>query len=175
MLEQVQTGKLALGDAGQGVVKTESSEAKIETPFLQMVMTRLWNEEVQAGSRVLRLGTLDRLGGAERILKTHLDAAMSGLGVEKQDAAAGIFHYLVTPSGTKIAHSLSDLAYYSELKQERLAPVIEELSAGDNRILRPVVPPPDQPGPLRYEIFHDVLAPAVLDWCERYADAPEER
>jgi hypothetical protein len=174
VLEQVQTGKVILGEAGRGGVKGGDNKARVETPFLQLVMTRLWNEEMQAGSRVLRLETLNALGGAERIVKTHLDKAISNLAVEEQDAAAGIFHYLVTPSGTKIAHSLGDLAYYSGLKQDLLVPVVEELSSGETRILRSVAPPPDDPGPLRYEIFHDVLAPAILDWCGRYVKTQEQ-
>ncbi|HEX5736267.1 MAG TPA: AAA family ATPase, partial [Blastocatellia bacterium] len=173
VLDQVKTGQVVLGEAGRGVVEDEDSEGQVETPFLQLVMTRLWNEEARASSRVLRLETLNALGGAERIIRTHLDEAMSDLTVEEQDVAARIFRYLVTPSGTKIAYPITDLADYGGLKQQQLAPVIEELSSGENRILRPVSPPPDNPGPLRYEIFHDVLAPAILDWRGRYAQAQE--
>ena len=173
VLEQVQTGKVILGEAGRGSVKREDNKIQIETPFLQLVMTRLWEEEMKEGSPVLRLETLRNLGGAERIVKTHLDKAISNLTVEEQDAAASIFRYLVTPSGTKIAYSLGNLAYYSGLDQERLVPVVEELSRGEIRILRTVAPPPDDPGPLRYEIFHDVLAPAILDWRARYSQAQD--
>ena len=43
------------------------------------------------------------------------------------------------------------------------------MSASGIRILRPVAPPPDQlNAPTRYEIFHDVAAPAMLDWRRRY-------
>jgi len=37
----------------------------------------------------------------------------------------------------------------------------------DARVLRRIFPPE------RYEIFHDVLAPAVLDWRTRYVQARE--
>ncbi len=173
VLKQVRTGQVVLGETGRGSIEGKDTEAQIETPYLQLVMTRLWNEELREGSRVLRLDTLKNLGGAEWIVKTHLDEAMSGLRGESQDVAAHIFRYLVTPSGTKIALSEGDLAELGELRQEQLAPVIEELSSGDIRILRPVAPPPDNPGPPRYEIFHDVLAPAILDWRSRYAQVQE--
>ena len=39
--------------------------------------------------------------------------------------------------------------------------MLEELAAA--RILRPVDPAPGETSP-RFEIFHDVLAPAILDW-----------
>ena len=171
VLEQVETGQVILGEAGRGVVKGQAIEAQIETPYLQLVMTRLWDEEMRAGSHILRLETMDRLGGAERIVRTHLDAVMSTLLPDEQEIAASVFHYLVTPSGTKIAHTVSDLAEYAQLPQMQLSPVLEKLCRGDVRILRPVAPPPDQPTKLRYEIFHDVLAPAILDWRARYVQA----
>jgi signal transduction histidine kinase len=75
---------------------------------------------------------------------------------------------LVTPSGAKIAHTIRDLAFYAQTREEDLARVLEKLA--NVRILRPVAPPLDQPQTLRYEIFHDVLAPAVLDWRARFVE-----
>lgn len=168
VLEQVKRGEVVLGDAGRGQVATAPHDARIETPFLQLVMTRLWDEERRQGSRVLRLQTLERLGGAGSIVRTHLDAAMQALSPAERDLAARIFHHLVTPSGAKIAHTVSDLAVYADAPVGDVLPVLERLSRGDVRILRPIAPPPDTPGEPRYEIYHDVLAPAILDWRARY-------
>jgi WD40 repeat protein/tetratricopeptide (TPR) repeat protein len=173
VLEQVEPGQILPGDAGRGIVKGQATKAQIETPYLQLVMTRLWDEEMRHGSHILRLDTLDRLGRAKRIVETHLDEVMSTLPAEEQDIAARVFHYLVTPSGTKIAHTISDLAKYAELPGAQLTHVLEELCGGGDRILRPVAPPPDQPTAPRYEIFHDVLAPAILDWRARYLQQQE--
>ena len=178
VLDQVRAGQFFLGTGGAGTAATESKNGRgnvIETPFLQLVMTRLWEEELAAGSQVLRKETLDRLGGAERIVRTHLDRVMGSLRFEEQDLAADIFRQLVTPSGTKIAHALPDLAEYAERPEKDLVPVIDHLSSADVRVLRPVAPPPDQPGGLRYEIFHDVLAAAILDWRARWKQAETER
>jgi hypothetical protein len=136
-------------------------------------MTRLWKEEIDAGSHILRLETLKRLGGAERIVRTHLDSVVSALPADTQDRTVRVFHYLVTPGGSKIAHTVSDLAEYTGLMPDQVASVLEELSRQDIRILRPVRPP-DQQAPVRYEIFHDVLAPAVLDWRARYVQAQKQ-
>ncbi len=176
VLDQVKTGRVSLTDTGLGAVKSENgsnghdpSVERIETPFLQLVMTRLWDEELRSGSHVLRLETLNRLGGAERIVRTHLDKTLGGLPTMERQAAAGMFHYLVTPSGAKIAHTARDLAEYTHTNEKQLVPVLEKMSASGIRILRPVAPPPDQlDAPTRYEIFHDVLAPAMLDWRRRY-------
>ncbi|TAH49424.1 MAG: hypothetical protein EYC68_17840 [Chloroflexota bacterium] len=176
VLDQVKTGRVSLTDTGLGAIRDaeranghEANVERIETPFLQLVMTRLWEEELKSGSRVLRLDTLNRLGGAERIVRTHLDKTLGALPESERRAAAGMFHYLVTPSGTKIAHTARDLAEYTNTSEKQLTPVLEKMSASGVRILRPVAPPPDQlDAPTRYEIFHDVLAPAMLDWRQRY-------
>jgi WD40 repeat protein len=45
---------------------------------------------------------------------------------------------------------------------------LNHLSDTQVRVLRPVAPPPERPESPRFEIFHDVLAAAVLDWRRRY-------
>jgi len=177
VVSQVKTGSVLLEESGRGVVGSGARAAdaaqlrdNVETPYLQLVMTRLWNEEMRTGSRVLRLETLNRLGGAQRIVQTHLDLAMRSLSESERDAAASVFHYLVTPSRSKIVHTVQDLADYAEVPKDDLAPVLEKLAG--SRILRAVAPPLDQPNASRYEIFHDVLGAAILDWRSRYVHAP---
>jgi hypothetical protein len=150
-----------------------SRDERIETPYLQLVMTRLWREEVSAGSHLLRLSTLNALGGAERIVKTHLDAVMEALPETDRSVAAAIFRFLVTPSGTKIAHTARDLADYVALPAGQVSQVLERLAKGDVRILRAIAPPPETGGSNRFQIFHDVLAAAILDWRLRFMHARE--
>ena len=64
--------------------------------------------------------------------------------------------YLVTPSGTKIAQRVDDLAELSDVPRERLEPVLEELS-GEVRILRPTADG-------AYEVYHDALVGPILHW-----------
>lgn len=177
VLEQLQTGRVSLGEAGRGAVRVRTAPARmqvrIETPYLQLVMTRLWQEELGAGSHTLRLETLSRLGGAEQIIRTHLDNVMSGLPVAEQKAAAAVFNFLVTPSGTKIAQDLPTLAGWTQLQETELGVLLEKLSQPETRIVRPVEPPADRPTGLRFEIFHDVLAAAILDWRARFVQAQE--
>jgi WD40 repeat protein len=131
-------------------------------------MERLWNEERDRGSNVLRQATLAELGGAGAIVREHLDRALDVLDDDAQDAAARMFEHLVTPSGTKIAHRASDLAQFARLPPTAVAPVLGAL--GRERILRPL----DDVEGDRYEIFHDVLADAILDWRRR-RDLEQER
>ncbi|HEX5107941.1 MAG TPA: ATP-binding protein, partial [Vicinamibacterales bacterium] len=174
VLDQVRANRLGQDEAGRGGV-SDKDDPGIETPHLQLVMTRLWREERQAGSHVLRLATLQRLGGPGEIVKRHVDAALDALTVDERDAAARIFQYLVTPAGTKIALGVEDLAPNADLSPADLRALLVKLSAGDRRILTPVAPAPDQPTRERYQIFHDVLAEKVLGWRRRYVAAAEQR
>lgn len=153
-------GKVELGEAGGGVGPGEADDSRVEAPYLQLVMERVWEEERDAGSNRLRAVTLERLGGAEAIVRAHLHRAVGALSASEKDVAADVFRYLVTPSGTKIAHGVGDLAEYTAVDERRLLPVLVML--GRERIVRPV----DGAGSdgARYEIFHDVLAEAVLSW-----------
>jgi WD40 repeat protein len=117
---------------------------------------------------VLRRSTLERLGGAERIVRSHLDEVMAGLSNRQNQVAAAVFHHLVTSSGTKIALTAEDLADWSDLDVDDVRDLLESLSSGQQRILRPVPPPAGSTGPPHYEIYHDVMGAAVLDWRRRY-------
>jgi WD40 repeat protein len=171
LLNQLQKGAVSVGDAGKGVV---AGSETIGTPYLQLVMTRLWEAEDQQGSHALRLETLRQLGGAEQIVSSHLDTVMAELTEEQRDTAAAVFRYLVTPSGMKIAYNADDLAYLAGADPSRAREVLEQLASGRERVLQPVPPPVGSEEPPRFEIFHDVMAPAVLDWRRRYV-AERER
>jgi len=164
LLDQLQEGSVSIADGGEGDIAR--SEA-VKTPFLQLVMARLWTAENEQGSRTLRVETLDQLGGAKQIVRSHLDTVMAELADNDRAIAASVFHHLVTKSGTKISHSAEDLADYIESSDPaRVRQVLERLSS--TRVVRPVPPPVGSNEPPRYEIFHDVMGPAVLDWRRRY-------
>ena len=172
VLDQVQAGRTHIGKGGrggiqEGSVATDATQG-IETPFLQLVMSRLWARERRTGSHVVRYQTLRDLGGASHIVRSHLEESMKSLSEDDQEVLASVFDRLVTPSGTKIALSASDLAKYTNRPAEELTPVLDKLWGSEARILRSVEPSPAEPDVPRYEIFHDVLAPAVLEWRERY-------
>jgi hypothetical protein len=169
VIEQVRTGSVTLGAGGIGQL-VDPTATRVETPYLQLVMTRLWNEERGVNSNVLRRATFDRLGGAQHIVRTHLDTTMQRLPGADREIAARAFRYLVTPSQTKIAYTAPDLADFAGVAQTKLEPVLRKLAAPEVRVLRSVAPAIGEKKETRYEIFHDVLAPAVLDWRERYQE-----
>src|ERR1700722_3982692 len=167
VLREVTTEEGLAGGAQQPATATTGKGARaareeIETPYLQLVMARLWSHEREQGSHVLQLATLKQLGGAREIVRTHLDGELDALGSEDYATALDMFHYLVTPSGTKIAFAASDLAQLVERPYDRVAALLARLAAEDTRILRHVPPPAGKSSPSdRYELYHDVLAPAI--------------
>ncbi len=189
LLEDLRTGRVTLDLAGQGQVQTNdeasdgAEDVRIETPFLQMVLTRLWDDERKAGSNVLRRSTYQSLAdektntsSATMIVRTHLDEVMKNelADKESQKIAAKLFHQLVTPGGMKIAHTSADLIFFAKQPANRVNSVINLLSSPEVRILRPVSPPIGLRGVERYEIFHDVLAQPILAWTTNYFQEREK-
>jgi WD40 repeat protein len=159
ILDEVGAGQIEPALGGLGSV--EGAAAKlggVEAPYLQLVLQRLWEEERASGSDVLRVRTLEWLGGAQHIVEEHLHGALEDMSPEQKDVAGRLFNHLVTPSGTKIAHEVADLADFGQVSVAALRPTLEVLS--ERRILRSF----EEGGDLRYEIFHDVLAEPVLAW-----------
>ena len=124
-------------------------------------MQRVWDTERAEGSAELRLSTLQRLRGVRMIVDDHLGKALGSLSGAERETAIDMFDHLVTPSGGKIAESVSDLAKRTGHAEEQVDGVLRKLD--DERILRPVPAAPGQ-DPVRsrrYEIFHDVLASPI--------------
>lgn len=137
-------------------IPSRESPERIETPYLQLVLERLWQQLPAQPPRALRLQMLSSIGGAARIVEAYLGEELRRLQPAERDTVSSAFERLVTPSGTKIAYSLADLASYAGKAEHVVQPTLERLSKA--RLLRRL----DQP--VRYEIFHDVLGPAARDW-----------
>ena len=145
-------GRAAAADGGA---------ARVSTPLLQLVMEAIWQRERAEDSHELRLSTLQNLRGVRMIVDTHLEKALSDLSSGERRTAVDLFDHMVTPSGGKIAESVPDLAKRTGHSEGQVGGVLAKLD--DSRIVRPVPAPPGQ-DPVqfrRYEIFHDVLAPAI--------------
>jgi WD40 repeat protein len=151
--------------------QVDSGDGTVEAPYLQLVLERVWEEERESGSQVLRLETLERLGGARSIVSAHLERALGALPPREAAIATSALKFLVTSSRTKISHSFGDLVGYTAESPVALQAVLERLAA--QRILRSL--DTDEEG-RRYEIFHDVLAEPVLEWRRGFeAQAAVER
>jgi WD40 repeat protein len=176
VVEAAASGRLALAAAGNGELAAEAASGKVETPFLQLVMERLWRATVAAGSHRLTTATLAELGGAQRIVENHLLEALGSLAAPEQAAAADLFRFLVSQSKTKIAHSASDLAEWTKRPEPEVAAVLDKLCRGEHgRLLRAVPPPAGEPEAVRYELYHDVLGEPIFEWRRHYEHDRQRR
>jgi WD40 repeat protein len=161
-------------------IKSKDNKDFFEASYLQLIMTRVWNEAVQ-DSRfnsvplTLQKTTYEKLGSeklssAQQIIKDHLNQKIDQLSEKEREMAVRIFYFLITPSSTQLlalnAQDLTQLANENRLINERelkdkeeVAPFLEKLSRGDTRILTPM-------GGDRYQIFFHGLSDAVLQWVK---------
>ena len=149
-------------DAAQGrAAAADGGGGRVATPLLQLVMETVWERERAEGSHELRLSTLQNLRGVRMIVDAHLGKALSSLSGSERQTAIDMFDELVTPSGGKIAESVPDLAHRTGHSEDQVGSVLDKLD--HERIVRPIPAAPGQ-DPMRfrrYEIFHDVLGPAI--------------
>ena len=76
VLDEVAAGRIEPDAGGLGGVTPSALVERIEAPYLQLVLERLWEAERAEGSPVLRRETLRRLGGAEHIVEQHLERSL---------------------------------------------------------------------------------------------------
>lgn len=167
VLDQTTVGEVRVGQRGLGAVPVAADDRSrgIEASFLSLVMRRLWDEEAAQKSDALRLATLQTLGGAQSIVRAHFESTMATLTADQRDVALRMFDYLITPSGKKIAQSAGALAGWSKTDASTLAALTYELSLA--RIVRKIPTPEGSEDDAQFELFHDMLAPAILDWRDR--------
>ena len=146
-------------------------QATVELPFLQLTLQQLWGEMQKGDKRSLDRALLAATGGVNSIVEAHTREKLDGLCQGQRLLAADIFHYLVTPSGGKMAYSPKDLAAHASdiarrpIDEGVVAALLRRLAAGDKRVLRQIGD--------RFELFHDRLAGPVLKWRAEYLkDAP---
>ena len=147
---------------------------EIETPFLQLVMTRLWECELAEGSRVLRTETLERRArrrGDDRAQPRRPRARGPGRrGARGRDRHLPRPRHAVGRQGRPHRHrpGADDRALAGRPSRAVLDRLYEE------RIVRAVDPAPGT-SQARYEIFHDRLAAPILDWRDQQENARLDR
>jgi hypothetical protein len=170
--EIIQAQKEPTQDGGEPAGVPDDGKQEVQAAYLQLVMTRWWEKEVEARSTEMRRQTLTELGGVRRIVEEHLQKTLTGVKLLTPEAIARVFGQMVTSSGRKIALTVSELAG-SDLSKTAVASVLEELLRA--RIVTAVPPPRGSAeGEKCYEFAHDVVAKAALKWVRvRRVEAAE--
>ena len=149
-------------------LRSEGQSRRISAAYLQLVMTRLWEEEPSRHPRRLRLALLNQLGGVDKISDRHLERVLQTLSPRQQELAAKLFGLLVTRSGSKHAHFASDLADSTNEPVAEITSLLTQLTRSESRILRAVESSSEGTREAKYEIFHDVLGAPIQKWRERF-------
>ena len=174
VLAETRAGEIELGAGGPSGIAFAPSEG-VEAPYLQLVLTRLWQAEPEAGSDVLPPGnSAQGLGGARRVVHGHLEEGGWPRWVRPSRTSQPVGSSTTSSRlpARRSPTAWADLAAYCErLAEGDLVPVLStsSLSCAD----LPMKPPADGSGETRYEIFHDVLAEPVSEWL--VDRVPEER
>ena len=161
----------------EGPDGAQASVCGIRAPFLQLVLERLWRSVVEAGEHVLTLAQLEKLGGVDGILESHLRAALDSLSADERDIAAKCFGLLVSPTKTKIAYPASVLTRMAGRDDElEVTAVLDKLSEGESgRILNAIDIGGDE-GSRSYELFSaDLLAEPVIRWQKEHDEEQRRR
>jgi eukaryotic-like serine/threonine-protein kinase len=140
-------------------------QTHVDVRLLQVVMLRLWHDAVLTGSSVLRLETLERMGGARGLLVGVVDDVLDGLQASNRSAVARMLSYLVTPRGATVALRADDLALFADLPRDQVAKTLDALTA--QRILRPVAGSAEPAVEPAYMLFADLLVDPILIWIAR--------
>jgi formylglycine-generating enzyme required for sulfatase activity len=160
---------------GRGPV-IPGAERRIELPYLQLALTKLWTAEGGAAATAMREVTLiHQLGGVGRIVRDHVNGVMGHLNTREQVLCARMFDRLVNAIGGKIAYPTVALANAEvvgpNVTEGEVEAVLNKLTPKDARILKPVMTG-GLPG---FEIFHDVLGLPVLEWKRDQEFAAREK
>jgi WD40 repeat protein len=157
-------GGLTLTVGGETPAVHEAPSDRVEAPFLQLVLERLWRATVADGAHELTLARLKELGGAGQIVENHLLTALARLTPAEQAVVSDCVRFLVSRGKTKIAHPAADLAEWTQRTEPQVIAVLDKLCSGESgRILR-LVPSTQDGGSPSYELFHDILAEPILGW-----------
>ncbi len=186
LLNDLQVDKIKFETQGQAAVNQidcapekvgEDNNYRVETPYLQLVMKRLWENPLTQETQKLMLSTLigtepNQLGGVQNIVETHLDKVMEQFTEDEKQLATKFIHFTVTRGGTKIPSDVNDLADWAELTEnkktnvENIRNILDKLCEGENRIFNRVNNRKDSKNPY-YEVSHDALGPAIISWRKR--------
>lgn len=153
------------GEIAESATRSQTTIRRVATPYLQIVMTRLWND-AHVKRTGMSVAQLSALGGTAAIVKNHVDGVMETLTAPERRLCARLFDRLATPSGKKIACFESDLRVWSGDLVTHLPGLLKTLSDPDRRFLRRI----ESSDTTQYELYHDVLSHSVTSWSNRFRD-----
>lgn len=156
------TGPTYMTRPGQA---SATGERRIEASVLQVVMTRLWDDEVRAGSSILRLETLQNLGNSNKIFDDYLEDRLRELPQEDKETVGNIFLHLVDREGIRSPAAAQDLADRTKIPLYQIEPALVKLKERGVLVVRS-----SGTNTTRFEVPHDILGFAILRWRQQFEE-----
>jgi hypothetical protein len=167
LIDEVSIGSAQIGFPGTAV--GPDAERPVEAVLLQFMLSEIWARELADGAPVLRLSTLRGMGGARQVIVHYVERALADLSARDRRILVDIMPHLITPSGSRVAHSIEDLAAFSRAPTSDVARLVGQLS--DARVMSQVV----IGNAVRYQVYHDLFAAPLLDLRRRAQSSIERR
>jgi len=158
-----------------------TSVAYIDAPYMQLVMSRLWEEESKRWEKekppenTLRLDALKALGTTQNVVQQHLDNIMKTFSSRERKVASECFSCLVTPGGSKYALTPAELKDWTGQPEAAIEPILEKLAESKYRVVRRVNKQTVDGTEEAFEAHHDRLALAMRSWHVKFQTRLEER
>jgi GAF domain-containing protein len=152
----------------------QAGPSRIQTPYLQLVMSRWWEEEKRGGSGRMRWETLQsELGGVKNIVDSHIKEATKDCLPSEKQAAAEIFSRMAMADGRRIAHTVRDLVPFVQAPPHVVENLLKRMV--DIRVMMPVRARGVRVDEESYEFVHDVVAEAAYKWAGQHRQEELER
>jgi hypothetical protein len=190
LLKQADADAIELDEAGEArridITQSDTGE-RYRALALQAVLTRMWETYVEPiitektkeqSPIVLSAAALHRLASDKKetesetrfIVRTFFDKKLDSLEDPTKNNAAEILRGLVRAGGHKLARTARSLAEESGIQNQEVDELLQKLSSDPINLLRKV----DAGTSKLYELDHDVMAFAVMDWSNRRRQTSRE-
>ncbi|QOY91200.1 WD40 repeat domain-containing protein [Paludibaculum fermentans] len=133
----------------------------VSPPYLQIACRHLWEESPPTEES--GFPRQYEPGGASNALRDYCKVNLDPLPKQAKEVISSAFGFLITRQGAKMAYELNSLAEHLKLDKQKLDTALSALS--NVRILRRT---PAPGGAVWFELYHDMYAPFLTAWAERY-------
>jgi tetratricopeptide (TPR) repeat protein len=192
LLEQINTERLEMDDVSDDRIDggpEPDSGVRYKAVALQAILTRLW-DKTQGSAESARDAnsakpvqlTLENLRQLAReknkhetearfIVRTYFDERLALLSEAESEYATEILRGLVRAGGHKRARTAEALSQESAVPLQTVESLLERLSQEPIALLRRL----QVRGHTQYELHHDVMAFALMDWSNRQRQQKQQK
>ena len=134
------------------------SRRTVESPYLQIVCSKLWELNKDNSDKILRLSTYNGIGKSKGIMLNHLNSVLFELSASEKEIASKAFNNLVSHHGVKMAYTANALSKIILVDQDNLIKVLNKLEKVS------VLRKQKRGEETWYELYHDIFSEGIIEW-----------